>query len=161
LPIVLPAAVVPSPDRPASEQATPGRRHRRARGFLLAAAFALVLTACTTNSGPKDYNALVEKNFTESCTNANQEKKDVPDATQFCGCVYTAMKSSFAFEEFKTLDTKLRDALEDDKTAPKNADDISRIDARYAGVVNGCRTSGPAAPSSNSTTVVTTTTAKS
>jgi hypothetical protein len=130
--------------------------------LLAVAACALVLAGCSTNHGPKDFTAPeVEANFTKSCTEANLEKKDVPDATQFCGCVYTAITQTFTFAEFKTLDSSLRDALGNDKTAPKNADDVSKIDARYVGLVNGCKTSGPQAPSTNSTTTVTTTTAKS
>jgi len=97
-----------------------------------------------------------------SCNTANPEKKDVPDATQFCGCVYGKMKDTYTFEEFKVLDTKLRDALADEATAPKNAADLAKIDSRYVAVVDSCRTSGPSAPAGNSSTTIaaTTTTSK-
>ena len=122
--------------------------------------FALVLTACSVNNEPKDYNAAVESNFIEACNKANPDKKDISDAVQFCHCTYDAVKSAYTFAQFKSLDSKLRDALANKDTAPKNADDIAKLDSGYATAVNGCKTAGPAAPASNTTTTVATTTTK-
>jgi hypothetical protein len=126
----------------------------------VAAVFALVLAGCSTNNGPKDYNDAVKANFTNSCNEANPAKKDVPDANTFCQCTYEAIKAGFTFDEFKALDTKLRDALANKDTAPKNADDIANLDTRYATAVKSCVTTGPSAPATSSTTTVATTTTK-
>lgn len=134
-----------------------------ARRVLVAAAFVLLLAGCSTNHGPKSFDdAKVTDNFLTSCRTSNPEKKDVTDPVSFCDCVWTSIKKTYTFDEFKTLDEKLRTALEKDETAPKNADDLNKIDTRYVGVVNGCKASGPSAPASNAstTTVATTTTAK-
>jgi hypothetical protein len=137
------------------------RRPRRARLAVVGAVFALVLTSCSTNNGPKDYNDAVKDNYTNSCKEANPDKKDITDAATFCGCTYEAIKTSFSFDEFKALDAKLRDALDKKDTAPKNEADIAKLDARYATAVEACRTAGPSAPASNaSTTTVATTTTK-
>jgi hypothetical protein len=139
------------------------RRSRAARRALVAAAFGLLLAGCSTNHGPKNFDdAKVTENFLTSCKTSNPEKKDVADAQSFCDCVWTKVKETYTFDEFKTLDQKLRDALAKEETAPKTADDLNKIDTRYVGVVNLCRTTGPTAPSSNAstTTVATTTTAK-
>lgn len=138
------------------------RRPRRARFAVVGTVFAIVLTSCSTNNGPKDFNDAVKENYTNSCKEANPDKKDIADAATFCGCTYEAIKTSFTFDEFKALDSKLRDVLEKKDTAPKNQADIAKIDARYATAVEACRTAGPAAPASNaSTTTVATTTTNS
>lgn len=131
--------------------------------MLVVAAFALVLTGCSTNHGPKSFDdQTVVDNFLTSCKTSNPEKKDVTDATQFCDCVWAKVKTTYTFDEFKTLDSKLREALGNDKTAPKSAADLNAVDSRYVGVVESCRTTGPVIPSSNAstTTLATTTTAK-
>ena len=115
--------------------------------LLVVAAGAVVLTGCSTNHGPKSFDdATLISNYLESCKTANPDKKDIADAVTFCECTYNAIKEEFTFDEFKTLDEKLRDALADEKTAPKNENDLKSIDSRYVDVVAGCRTSGPSTP---------------
>ena len=122
-----------------------------------------MLSSCSSNHGPKDYNDVVQANFVNSCNETNTAKKDVPDPLQFCECVYAKVKDTYTFAEFKVLDQKLRDALADTKNAPKTPADLAKIDARYVSEVDSCRTAGPAAPGaggSTSTTLATTTTTK-
>ena len=152
--------MLPAPVVPTAGVSAPAKSKRRVRLALFVAVFALVLTACSVNNEPKDYNAAVEDNFIVACNNANPDKKDVPDATQFCRCTYDAIKSTYSFDQFKALDSKLRDALANKDTAPKNADDIAKLDPGYATAVGGCKTAGPSAPASATTTAVVTTTSK-
>jgi hypothetical protein len=153
--------VLPAPAVPAAVDHAPAKTKRRVRLALFAALFPLVLTACSTNSGPKSYddkNGAVKTNFVNSCNDANPDKKDIADAQTFCECTYEAIKTSFTFDEFKALDEKLRNALDNKDTAPKNADDIANLDTRYATAVKSCVTTGPSAPATNPTTTVATTT---
>jgi hypothetical protein len=152
--------VLPAPVVPTAGVSAPAKSKRRVRLALFVAVFALVLTACSVNNEPKDYNDAVQANFITACKDANPDKKDVPDAAQFCQCTYDAIKSSYKFAEFKALDSKLRDALANKDTAPKNADDIAKLDPGYATAVGGCKTAGPSAPASATTTAVVTTTSK-
>ncbi len=149
-PLVLSAALLP-----VTHRRVRSRRSRFVRRLLVVAGFALVLGSCSSNRGPKDYNADVESNFVSSCKDENPVKKDVPDAFQFCQCVYGKVKATYTFDEFKVLDSKLRDALADSKTVPKTPADLNTIDTRYVGVVDSCRTTGPVAPGSNSATTTT------
>ncbi len=118
-----------------------------------------MVTGCSTNSGPKSFDdAALIKNVNDACTQANPEKKDVPDAVQFCDCVYAKIRTTYTFDEFKVLDSKLKEAFADEKTAPKSSADLALIDTRYVGVVDSCRTSGPAAPAAATTTTIAATT---
>ena len=127
--------------------------------MLVAAVVSLVLAGCSTNSGPKSYaDQTLTDNYIDACLEANPATKDLPDTTTFCQCTYKAVQTALTFDEFKALDKQLREALADRETAPKNATDIAAINQKYAGAVDGCRTSGPAAPASNTTTTVATTT---
>jgi hypothetical protein len=136
--------VLQAPDLPpAATPARPVARRRSARRLLAVAAGALLLAGCSTSHEPKDYNADVERNFLEACTTANEGKKDMPDATTFCGCVWKAVRDAFEYDEFKTLDRTLRERV-GDENAPQNAADIEAINAEYVDLVDGCRTAGPA-----------------
>jgi hypothetical protein len=155
--------VLPAASALPADTRAPAPRRRLARRLLVVAAFALVLTSCSTNHGPKSFDdEIVQSNFLTSCKETNPDKKDIADAVQFCDCVWAKVKETYTFDEFKTLDNKLRDALAKSDTAPKTAADLNTIDTRYVGVVEGCRTTGPSAPGSNAstTTLATTTTAK-
>ena len=149
------APVLSAPLLPVTDRRVRSRRSRFARRLLLVAGFALVLGSCSSNHGPKDYTADVESNFVRSCQEENPVKKDVPDALQFCQCVYGKVKDTYTFDEFKLLDSKLRTALADSKTVPKSPGDLNTIDTRYVGVVDSCRTTGPVAPASNSASTTT------
>jgi hypothetical protein len=152
--------VLPAESLPAAPRARAPRR-RLARRLLVVGAFALVVAGCSSNHGPKSFDdEIVQTNFLSSCKESNPAKKDVPDAVQFCDCVWTKVKETYTFDEFKTLDGKLRDAVAKADTAPKTPADLTKIDTRYVGVVQSCVASGPSAPggSAATTTVATTTT---
>ncbi len=124
-------------------------RSARGRGLLAVLAAALVLAGCSTNHEPKAYGDksptdVVFNNFTKSCTTLNTEKISADAAHTFCECVYDAIeKARPLFADFKALDTKLRDAFAKPETAPKNKDDLAKIDADYAAIVENCRVAGP------------------
>ena len=152
--------VLPAPSALPADCRAPARHRRLARLVLFVSALVLVLAGCSTNSGPKSFDDLaLIKNVNDACTQANPEKKDVPDAVRFCDCVYAKIRTTYTFDEFKVLDSKLKDAFADEKTAPKSSADLAQIDTRYVGVVDSCRTSGPAAPVAATTTTTTTATA--
>jgi hypothetical protein len=132
--------------QPSSPVAAPAARPARRRGRRLFAvgAAALVLAGCSNSNEPKNYNADVERNFLEACSTANEGKKDLPDATAFCECVWTAVRENFEYDEFKALDNTLRERVGDEKNTPQNAKDVEAINAEYVTLVEGCRTAGPA-----------------
>lgn len=112
-------------------------------------ATALVVVGCSTNHEPKAYGDkgptdVVYNNFTKSCTTLNTEKISADAARTFCQCVYGAVeKARPLFADFKALDTRLRDAFSKPETAPKNKDDLAKIDADYAAIVENCKVAGP------------------
>ncbi len=129
---------------PAGAPSVASRRPRRSRRLLAVAAAALVLSGCSTSFEPKDYNADVERNFLDACTTANQNTKGLADATQFCECVWTAVRENFSYDEFKSLDKTIRERVGDENNRPQNAKDIEAINSEYVKLVDGCRTAGPA-----------------
>jgi hypothetical protein len=66
-------------------------------------AFAIVLAGCGDNA-PTDYNAEVEKNFIETCT--DQGGDDLQDV---CQCAYDSFREEIPFDRFQRVDERLAD----------------------------------------------------
>lgn len=64
---------------------------------------ALVMAGCG-DSAPSEYNAEVEKNFIETCT--DQGGDDLQDV---CQCAYDAFKDEIPFDRFQRVDERLAD----------------------------------------------------
>jgi hypothetical protein len=74
------------------------------------AALAFVLAGCS-DSEPSDYNAEVEENFIQTCTDEGGE-----DLEAVCQCAYSKFEEEIPFDRFQRVDERLAD--DPDATLP-------------------------------------------
>jgi len=73
-------------------------------------ALALVMAGCSDDT-PSEYNAEVEKNFIETCTDQGGD-----DLAEVCQCAYDRFEDEIPFDRFQRVDERLAD--EPDATLP-------------------------------------------
>ena len=66
-------------------------------------ALALVLSGCGDDA-PSDYNAEVEENFLETCTDQGGD-----DLADVCQCAYDSFEAEIPFDRFQRVDERLAD----------------------------------------------------
>ncbi|MBL8778685.1 MAG: hypothetical protein JNK12_22335 [Acidimicrobiales bacterium] len=66
-------------------------------------ALALVLSGCGDDA-PSDYNAEVEENFLQTCTDQGGD-----DLQQVCQCAYDSFEREIPFDRFQRVDERLAD----------------------------------------------------
>jgi hypothetical protein len=93
-----------------------GVRSRTFKTILLSLVIFLTASACAGSGEPDDYDDVIETNFTEACTDANDRGEGEPsidNVVEYCGCVYDAYEKDVPYEQFKAEDDQLRDGVEE------------------------------------------------
>ena len=89
------------------------RTTNRALAILLAlVALALLMAGCGDSGEPEEYNATVEENYVKGCELAIDESTRLTATkNDVCKCAYEEIKANITFEEFKRVDDKLRENI--------------------------------------------------
>lgn len=107
----------------------------------------MLLSSCTTDNTPKNYNADVQANYQKACLEANERKPGIVDPSKFCECTYQGFVDTVKFDKFKAYDDDVRD---------KNVTKRSQLEASYpeiARLIDSCTAAGPSpAPGGEATT---------
>ena len=126
--------------------------------LLVVFAAAVLLAACSTNLGPKNYTTEVRDNYQENCISGASQKLSASDATAYCECTYSGLEKNIDFDDFKDFESYLRQHVGDDVNTAEDLEENVKY-APIVSVLKGCVSQGPAAPGA-STTIPTTTTAR-
>jgi hypothetical protein len=127
----------------------PRRLHRRP-ALLGVAALLLALTACAPPGQVRNYNETVRQNYVSRCVEANTgDGQSQAETTRICECWFGKVQEAYDFDEFKRLDSDLREAVRNGTLKTRND-----LQTQFRGyhdllVESGCETQGPQAPTAS------------